>query len=291
MLEKFKKYNSNYLILSGAVIFCCTMLLYTFVSIYFEKELGSLSRFDSFNNYFVFVFSALIIAPIFEEFTFRGYFANNLLFRTVSVIGMIIYIYSTDNLYLYILLIILFGLNFVKNVDNKFSFIISSIIFSLVHYKTQDFSSIITIIPMFFQLSLGLILIWVVLNFNLFKSIIIHFLFNIFFIILFTIPLQFPKGENKKVSYLGYTIEWSKTPIFSYKNTLISRPSEYEVIAENVDIEKFYNAFDSNSITINNDNKFFKFKIKINRVDSTANKLDSKTLKKLLEKANLTENK
>jgi len=108
---------------------------------------------------------------------------------------------------------------------------------------------------------------------------------------LFTIPLQFPKSENKKVSYLGYTIEWSKTPIFSYKNTLISRPSEYEVIAENVDIEKLYNAFDSNSnsIKINNDNKFFKFKIKINRIDSTANKLDSKTLKKLLEKANLTE--
>jgi membrane protease YdiL (CAAX protease family) len=289
MLKILKKYNFNYLILTGAVIFCCTMLIYIYITFIFEEEINNLSRFNSINNYFTFIFSALIIAPIFEEYVFRGYFTNNSVFKIISFVGSGFYIFLTNNHHLYILLVILLILNFINKINKIYFFIISSILFSLVHYNLDDFKSIITIVPMFFQFSLGLILIWVVLNFNLKSAIISHFLFNLFFIIIFTIPLQFPKSKNNKVEYLGYRVEWNKVPLFTNENTLISRPNDYEVIAENVDVITFYKAFNSisNHIIVSNDNKFNKFKLKITRIDSTANKLDNNILEKLLKKANL----
>ena len=146
---------------------------------------------------------------------------------------------------------------------------------------------------MFFQFSFGLILIWVVLNFNLFKSIVTHFLFNLFFVIIITLPLQFPQIESKNFNYLGYNFNYSKTPFFNNKNTIIRIPNDYSISAENVDINKFYNSFDSNSkkIKINVDNKFYKFNIYIKKIDSKAKKLDTKTIELLLKKAKLIENR
>jgi hypothetical protein len=94
------------------------------------------------------------------------------------------------------------------------------------------------------------------------------------------------------MEYLGYKMEWNKTPIFNSENTIISTPNSYEVFAENVEILQFYNTFKTNSkkINVKSDNKFFKFKFKIIRIDSTANKLDHKTVELLLKKANLIEN-
>lgn len=293
MVKILKKYNFNYLLLTGATIFCCTMLIYIIISKFYSNEINSLSRFDSINNYYLLIFSALVIAPIFEELFFRGYFTNNSFLKIFSFAGCSFYIYVTDNSYLYIFVFILVFLHFVKKINRIYFYVFNSVLFSLVHYKLYDFKSIITIIPMFFQFSFGLILIWVILNFNLFKSIITHFLFNLFFIIILTFPLQFPQKENKNFDYLGYNISSSKTPFFKNKNTIISRPNDYTISAENVDIIKFYNSFDSNSkhIKINADNKFYKFKIYIKRIDSTANKLDTKTIELLLKKANLIENK
>ena len=292
MINILKKYNFNYLVLSGAVIFCCTLISYIIILLFFEEEINDLSRLNSINNYYLFVFIALIIAPIFEELFFRGYFTNNLLLKIFSFFGIIFYIYTTDNFYLYVLLFFMGILHFIKKINRIYIYFINSIIFSLVHYKLYDFDSIFTILPMFFQFSLGLILIWVVLNFNLIKSILTHFFFNFLIVIIFSIPLQFPKIEIKKMEYLGYKMEWNKTPIFNSENTIISTPNSYEVFAENVEILQFYNTFKTNSkkINVKSDNKFFKFKFRIIRIDSTANKLDHKTVELLLKKANLIEN-
>ena len=68
-------------------------------------------------------------------------------------------------------------------------------------------------------------------------------------------------------------------------------PNEYEIIADNVDVLKLYETFDSNSsnIQVTIDNKFYKFNFKIVRINSNANKLDKVTLKKILKKAKLIE--
>jgi membrane protease YdiL (CAAX protease family) len=293
MVKIFKRYNFNYLILSGAIIFCCTMLIYIIITKFYINEINSLSRFDSINNYYLLIFSALVIAPIFEELFFRGYFTNNSFLKFFSLIGCSVYIYITGNSYLFIFVFILVILHFLKKIDRVYFYIINSILFSLVHYKLYDFKSLITIIPMFSQFSFGLILIWVVLNFNLFKSIVTHFLFNLFFVIILTLPLQFPQIESKNFNYLGYNFNYSKTPFFNNKNTIILIPNDYSISAENVDINKFYNSFDSNSkkIKINVDNKFYKFNIYIKKIDSKAKKLDTKTIELLLKKAKLIENR
>lgn len=292
MIAKFRNYNFNYLVITGAVIFCCTLLLYTIISLFFIQELSESSRLNSINNYYFFVISALLIAPIIEEFIFRGYFLNKFLFKMTSILGIIFYINVSGNLYLYFLICLIVILHFIKKFNPIYIYFLNSLTFTLVHYKLSDFNSIFTIIPMFFQFSLGLILIWIVLNFNLIKSILFHFLYNFICVVIFTIPLQFPEKRIRRIEQLGYKFEWNKTPIFNSKNIIISRPNEYEITAKNIDIQNLYNAFETNSkkIKVSNENKFYRFKFKIIKIDSTANKLDSKTMVLLLKKADLIEN-
>jgi membrane protease YdiL (CAAX protease family) len=291
MKKKIKECNFNYLLKTGAVIFCCTMFIFVIIAVYYTDKLNNLSRFDSTNNYFLLVFVSLLIAPIFEELSFRGYFTNSFLLKIITLIGCPIYIFITDNYYLYFLFFVLVMLHFVSKIDRIYVFVIHSILFSLVHYKFSDFHSIFTVIPMFFQFSVGLILIWIVLNFNLLRAIIVHFLFNLFFITILTIPLQFPDQNQNHINYLGYDIEWRKTPILTTTNTFISRPDEYTITAENTDLITFCKAFDFSTayLIVKDNNVHSKFIINIKRIDSSANKLDGKSVILILKKMNLIE--
>ena len=242
-------------------------------------------------NYYKFVFFLLIIAPFFEELIFRGCFTKISYFKVIPYLGILVYIYLTNNHYLFVFYIILvIILLFIKNKE-FIIYIINSLIFSLVHYNITDFESINNIIPMFLQFSLGLIFIWIVLNYNILRSIFFHFLYNLILVIIFTIPLQTPKKETNEIIYIGYKFQWSKTPILTSKNSSISMPNKYEINADNIDLNSFYHIFENKSkkIKIKEDNLFYKFNFKLKKNDPSANELDDKTVKKILTKASLIE--
>ncbi len=284
-----KRYSHNYLVSTGAAIFCCTLITYICILYFFETEVDNLSGFDAENNYYQLIFSALLIAPIIEELFFRGYFTNNVFLKITSFIGIPIYIYLTDNNYLFILYFLALGLHFFAKTRPYYLYFLNAMIFSLVHYTFSDFGSFITIVPMFFQFSLGLILIWVVINFNIIRSILCHFAFNLLFIAIITIPLQFPDDKICKIEHLGYHFEWTKIPVINAANTLVSIPNDYSLTAENVDVAAFYKTFSTDELKIKNDYTLSRLKIKISRIDSTASKLDAKTINGLLKQADIIE--
>ncbi len=285
-----KRYDKNYLLVTGGILFFSTLLLYLLVVFFFPKELDNLSRNRITNNFYYFAFVAVLVAPILEELTFRTLFLKNKFFPLLFFIGTAIYIFITANYYLYALYFLILYLFFYKK-DTVLIFISNACLFSLVHYKSTDFVSIYTILPMFFQFSLGLMLIWVVVNFGLLKSIIAHLCFNLFIVSILAIKIQFPDSKNHKIIYNGYAMHWVKLPIFNNKDNMISLSSEYEVEAVNIDLDKFYKIYskDSKMIKITSDNEFNVFEIKIERIDNKATTIDAKLIEDLFIKAGLVE--
>lgn len=263
--------------------------MFLVISLYFEDKITNLSRLDSFSNYNSFVFSALLVAPIIEEFVFRGYFTEKKIMIYISLLGSITYVFITHNYYLLFLIVILILLHFFKN-KKILLYILNCLFFSVVHYKLNDFSSFFTILPMFFQFSIGAILIWVVINFGILKTIIIHFIYNLIFVLIMSFPLLFPNKDIKSKRYIGYKIEWNKVSIFN-NNTSIIKPNDYTIVADNITINDFYKTFrgEKGKITINMNERFYKFSFDVQRVDSTANELNSETIKTILKQIKLIE--
>jgi membrane protease YdiL (CAAX protease family) len=289
ILKKISIYKHNHLLIFGAALLCCTTLVFLVISLCFEDKIKNLSKLDTFSNFKSFVFSALLIAPIIEEFVFRGYFTQKKVMIFISLIGSIIYVVITENYYLLSLISLLIILHFFKSKKDYF-YILSCLFFSVVHYKLKDFGSFFTILPMFFQFSLGAILIWVVINFGILKSIIFHFIYNLIIVIIISFPLLFPNKEIKSKQYIGYKIEWQKVSIFK-NNTSIIKPNDYTVIAHNITINDFYKTFrgEKDKILININEKFYKFRFNVQRVDSTSNELNSETIKTILKQIKLIE--
>lgn len=288
-MKKFNLYKDNYLLKYGVALFCCATLVFLVLILFFEDKIINLSRLDSFSNFNSFVFSAIIVAPIIEEFVFRGYFTEKKIIIYLSFLGSIIYVFITDNYYLLSLIILLVILHFFKN-KKKYLYIVNCLFFSVVHYNLNDFSSFFTILPMFIQFSIGFILIWVVINFGILKSIILHFIYNLIIVIIMSFPLIFPNKNVRSKHYNGYKIEWNKVSILN-NNTFISRPNDYSIVANNITIFDFYNIINNrnDSIAISVKEKFHKFSFKVERIDSTANELNSVTIKSLLKQTKLIE--
>lgn len=291
MLEKTK---DNLLIKVGVTLFSCTSLLF----LYFYSDLEKLDvtpEIQKIKSFSLLVILTLIIAPILEELTFRSVFAKfkfSFLLSTICIMG---YILVTKNHYLLILLflfIILFVMQKLgkMNVNRFFLYISNSIIFSLVHYKTNDFNNFITIIPMFFQLSVGLILIWITLNYGLIKSVLFHFFYNFIFILVLFYTLQFPNITSHSIEYNEILLTWNKTPILNAEGTKIIIPNEQEIEVKSASISTFLKLKNIKDDRLSiKENHFLLFNIKIKCKSNNHKKLDEEDIIQLLTKADLVE--
>ncbi len=290
-MKLLNKYKENYLLI-GAVISYCTFLIIYFGFFSIEDIFNNPNRLDGTTNFKLFILSALLLAPILEEIVFRGYFTNNKILKLFTIIGLPIFVLSVDKYYLiftipYIIVLIL--LLFYKDKINKhILFISSALVFSVVHYKPEDFGNIITILPILTQFALGLLLIWVVVNFNLRTSILVHFTYNFIVLLPLFFVLQFPDIEQKSIEFNEYKISWQKTPVFSGEFTLLSRPNAYQVNASSIIPLTLYKAYASSKKPNLKDSELFsKYKINIQKLNDSAKELDSTLVKSLLIKANL----
>ncbi len=291
-----QKYKSNYLLI-GAVFFYCTFLIIYFSIIYFDiitfEELNNKSRLNSVNNLKMLMISAILIAPIIEELVFRGYFTNNKNLKFLSIIGLPLFIFFTKSFYLIIIIpyigILLFDYFSFKKINTKILFISNALIFAIIHYKVEHFNEIITIIPILAQFGTGLLLIWVVINFNIKTSILIHSLHNLIILLPLIIILQFPPKTVNFKEVENYKITWNKIPIFNNELTLIKKPNDFEISANNIspiDLYKTYVKLEDN-INLYNKEPFFKYNIVIKKLNSSAIKLDSLSIKNLLIESEL----
>lgn len=290
-MKLLNKYQHNYLLISAVIIYCAFIIV-LFAGFSLDEISKNPSRLNSNLGFLPLIFSALILAPIFEEIAFRGFFTKNRTIQIVSIAGVPIFILLIKNYYVLIIaipyvLLLLISI-FKENLINKHVvFVFSAVVFALVHYKLEHFNNIITVIPILTQFALGLLLVWLVLNFNLKKAIIIHFANNFLLLVPLFISLQFPNQEVKTVQFNNYQLTWSKIPVLSGMKTF-SKPNPFEISTTNTTPLDIYLVFDrENKPNLRNLEMFNKYKLSIKKLNKNAIKLDSTTVKNIMLEAEL----
>lgn len=238
------------------------------------------------------LFSALILAPVIEEFIFRGFFTKNKGLKIISIIGIPAIILIMQNYYILIIgipyvILLLIDLYKVNAVNKNILFVFGTLVFALAHYQLEHFQNLITIIPIIGQFAIGLLLIWIVINFSIKKAIITHFLFNLLLLSPMFFELQFPNLDTHELEHNNYKILWQKTPILKGMR-IFSKPHPFEVNATNFTPLDVYLSYDvDNKPNLRNAEMFNKYKISIKKTNETAVKLDSTLVKAILLKAEL----
>jgi|TARA_B110000093_G_C12934039_1_gene394899 membrane protease YdiL (CAAX protease family) len=290
-----KKYKQNYLLI-GAVILYSTFFIIYFSFFSIEEISNKPNRLSNVTDFKAFILLALIIAPILEEFIFRSYFTKNKILKLITIISLPVFVLLIGKQYLMFVvipytIILIIDLFKIYKIHKYIIFIGSALLFSMAHYKLSAFESGITALPILAQFSIGLLLIWVVLNFNLKTAIFVHFTYNLTIILPIFIYIQFPNIESKSLVLDEYRISWQKTPVFGGQ-TLLSRPNSYQVYAVNISPSELYKMYNSSDkIKLINTELFSKYKISIEKINDSDKILDSVIVKSLLLKSNLILNR
>jgi membrane protease YdiL (CAAX protease family) len=194
MYNKLTLLQENRPFFLSSLFFFILILIYTYfvsdpVFRFYEIE-GYDDSFKDLDK--VGVFSALLIAPVLEEFIFRGYltgYRKHFLFIIPQIIIVFILLYD------YFILILLFSAlliflfyydkrrseNLISNQLLYFSIFFTSILFSLIHYKNFQIDSLnfsLTLSLLAF-LPGALFLAYVRYKKGLVYSVLVHFLFNL----------------------------------------------------------------------------------------------------------------
>jgi len=141
----------------------------------------------------------LVLAPIIEEISFRGWIRNSKKSKLISFILTSFYVlFYIKNIFISfsIIFILLITLFLIKNRFYLINTIITSLLFGIIHINNYDipmikFASIIQLVGLAFVLS------FIVKKFGLIYSIICHFIFNLIALT----PLLITSGNNNTISF------------------------------------------------------------------------------------------
>jgi glucan phosphoethanolaminetransferase (alkaline phosphatase superfamily) len=228
----------NWILYSG--IGC--LLLGSLILYFFDGEYVN-SRQDINGAFLTLLLFGIIIAPVFEEIAFRGYFSKIKKLQILSLVILLLYViifFNIINLSLFLLFLLLLIIN--KGKENNFIFIVSTIFFGVMHYNVSDFTSLLAFNSIFFQIGFGAILLWIVINFNLKRAILLHSLINLttftfsYFYIINETDFSQKRIENKEIY-----VEWKKEFNFLPKRQEITI-SKTSFEAKNYDALKIYRA-------------------------------------------------
>lgn len=279
----FKNCKNNFLLLYGLLF----SILGVILNIYFDinYDAAESSRAGFYNNFFINFTIAVFLIPPIEELVFRGFFYRNK-FKWFLYFGSFLFIIHSKNFYLLFILFLIVSIIEVKSITENLRtvllYFLVTLLFSLVHYKLSDFNSVSTIIPALVQFGVGLILIWVTINLGLKISIVIHSLYNFFFLSVAFLILQF---NTKSITYRyeGYELTLEQASVFNNDVSfewINGLPS-----AKNMTIEEFYSSICKNSVLKFKNKSNKKYNIRIQEKSKKANKVDCITLQSLLQNA------
>ncbi|MBF6607703.1 MAG: CPBP family intramembrane metalloprotease [Flavobacterium sp.] len=167
----------------------------------------------------LFIVMAVFIAPIWEELTFRGTYTKNRILRWISLIAIPVFLLiSSAEWVAWLLLLVFYLLHFLSLCHGfssliwKFSLVVNAFLFGFVHYKMADFASVETAYLVLFQFAVGLLLIWVTLNFGIVKSMIFHCLYNFVPVLILFLYVQFPDQTVQRFENENIEVKWSRVP-------------------------------------------------------------------------------
>ncbi|WP_223032613.1 CPBP family intramembrane glutamic endopeptidase [Hanstruepera marina] len=192
-------------------------------------------------------------------------------------------------------LILLYGflvLNiFFKNENfENIQIILSSVLFSFIHFKASDFNQLFSIYPIMIIFSLGLIAIWITLNFGLLKAIYLHAIWNLCIMFLVFIALQYPDLNKKQFENEIVKIEFERSPLINNGENGISY-SRSKIIAKSVTLHNLLDFLNQVEKEKNSNQEYYqtevfmKYNFQIYLKDSTKN--FSQPIFKFLQKEKL----
>lgn len=205
----------NWLLHCAGILILLTACVFIFVvDIDYLVDNGSRSEImDDISPIGLLIFG-VVVAPVFEELAFRGYLTNNKTNLKVSILFLPLYIIAAGYNPVSLILMIVFDGLFVVNLKKDkrlvkdWMIVVNSLLFSLVHYKVSDFSDISLMAPMLFQFTIALVLSWIVINYSLTRSMIVHALWNGILIGgSLLIPEEAYEGATKPANSKSVTIE------------------------------------------------------------------------------------
>ncbi|MBZ9630578.1 CPBP family intramembrane metalloprotease [Salegentibacter sp. LM13S] len=217
--------EKNWLFALAGIALCFALIF----DVWIENELPYKGKRNFSNLPFgITIIVALVWAPIVEEIIFRGFFVNRKWIKITALISLPLFILFGFANYLTIFLLILFfilislNIKYVENVIlQNLSILLNILLFTTIHY---DFEELITLeyfyLP-FYQFSLGCILVWTAINFNLLKAILLHFSWNVLIVAILLYNLQFPNKETKVFKNEFIRVEWSRTSIFNDDKSIL----------------------------------------------------------------------
>lgn len=248
----------------------------------FEEIENNRASIDT--NFFVYLILAVLVAPVLEEITFRGFFATNKKVKNFSKILL----YLSLCLLLFngfpYLLVAFFSLGITLLVSNKINtkaftlvyILLSSLIFSLVH---QMYADIIVFKNSYFvlmHLAGGLILAWIASNFGIKKSIYTHAVYNLILSMFLFYAIQFNLAKSISFETASCKVSFFGNPYFESNQAIISKDSnaiEFKNSTLN-NMVKNATIYYPNIKTLNSKTPFSKYTLKIVKKDGSVLKED-----------------
>jgi membrane protease YdiL (CAAX protease family) len=280
-------YQEKFLLKTGLFMF----LFFSALSIvldYFGFE-DSSSRAIRFNdiNIVKLLIAGVLIAPILEEITFRGMFTSKKYLKFISYGGIALFIIFQENYFLIPFLFVQIFLFEYKNRKHflKISYFVNAFLFSMMHYQFSDLLSISSFPGILGTLGLALVFIWLVINFGIWASILLHFITNFSLIIIAIIGYENLDQKTWKVENNNFEMTIQRVSLFEQKEIVIFQDGSID--ATNTSIGAIGQSLCPDSELKNI--YFGKFNIHIKRKANTQQKLDCSIFKELLDKSNINE--
>lgn len=223
------------------------------------------------------------MAPIIEEIVFRGLFEKKRL-QVLFCVGVGVFIILFNNYYL-LPLAILFVVLFNKNRGNfVFVIILNSIIFSAMHYSVEDFKVLSNSVSFFMKFGLSLFLSWIVINFGLKYSIIVHVCINFSIISLLILKLEFSSKASFYSESGDYTMKYQRVSMFNTDSKIRSDNKTYVIMSNSSisDLQKYLcRGKELKGVYLG------KFNITIQRKKGSVKNIDCSSVNELLMKSNI----
>jgi len=249
-----KNKNKNWILYSGIVA-----VLLGLVVLWSTKTEYYHSRLNMETNFITLLFFSIIIAPVFEELAFRGYFTRTKKIQIPSLILLLVYVlisFNFINLILFLAILTFILLNNGK--ENNLIFFFSILLFGTIHYQVSDFTSLSAFYIILFQLGLGAILLWVVINFNLKRAMLLHALFNLVMLSFSYFSIMYKTDfSEKRIENDAIHVVWKKEfNLYPKNESLILTDNSFK--AQNYTPLSLYKALQNNKSSNKVKNLFIK---------------------------------
>lgn len=199
------------MLISGIGMFCLGMVTSFFIDFY-ETEIESYTK----ASFPVFLFIAIILAPIFEELSFRGGFVQSKILRATSLIGLVALFFITQSYLTKVITLIYLVLLIVSFFKKEVSLLVplallNAFLFALFHLDTDHLISWNALAGFSFRSAFAFFAIWICINFNLLKSILFHSVWNLSLMLVFSYSLFFPDETIQHYENDNIQVTWNRT--------------------------------------------------------------------------------